>query len=143
MHQKGKSQAWKYGVFGLCVLGVIQHIFFPKSAILGWIGILIFIIGSIQDRNLDKIDIAGRVCILLGGILGFSVMSGILQGVPLPIWSLSAFTLFGIGIVSMCWGAHRKNPEKVTKKVVYLATVFWIFILCVWGILFTLRYYNH
>ena len=137
MHQKRKSQVWKYGILGLCILGVIQHIFFPENAILGWIGILIFIIGSIQDQNLDKINIAGRVCILLGGILGLSVMSGLLQGVPLVVWSLSSFALIGIGLLAMCWSEHLKNPEKVSKKKVYVGAGFMIFILVYFGILFT------
>jgi len=113
-----------------------------STAIVEGIALLAFVMIIIKDwKRLAGFDIVGRVCFLAGGILGLSVMTGILQGVPLPVWSLSSFALFGIGLVSMCWGAHRKNPEKVTKKVVYLAAGFWIFLLIYWGILFMLRYH--
>jgi len=139
-----KNSMWLYGMFGWLAVTIGLRLSTKSTAIVEGIALLMILIIMIKDRKrLTEVDLVGRLCFLAGGILAFSVMTGVLQGVPFPVWSLSCFALFGIGLVAMCWGAHLKDPEKVSKKVVYLTAVFWFFILCVWGILFTLRYYNY
>lgn len=144
MDKKEKDQLWKYGMFGLLAVNIFRYLSAATSTVVVGIALFVFIICIVKNRKgLNNFGFCGYFCILLGMVFGFCIMSGILQGLPLPVSCLGTFTLIGIGTVLIGWGAHLKNPEKVPKKVVYLAAGFWSFILCVWGILFTLRYYNH
>ena len=138
MDKKQKNSMWLYGMFGWTVATIGLHLSSKSSAVVEGIAALAFLIIIIKDRKqLAVFDIVGRVCFLAGGVLSFSVMTGILQGVPLPVWGLGVLFLFGIGIVLIGWGAHLKDPEEVSKKKVCAGAGFMIFILVYFGILFT------
>jgi Ca2+/Na+ antiporter len=142
MDGKKKNSLWLYGMFGWTVATIGLHLSSKSSAVVEGIAVLAFLMIIIKDRKqLAVFDIVGRVCFFAGGVLGFSVMIGILQGVPLAVWALSVLALFGIGVVLMGWGAHLKNPEEVSKKKVCAGAGFMIFILVYFGILFALRYH--
>jgi multisubunit Na+/H+ antiporter MnhG subunit len=138
MDGKEKNSMWLYGMFGWLAVTIGLRLSTRSNSIVVGIAMLIFLIIMIKDRKrLAGFDIIGRVCFLAGGVLGFSVMIGILQDVPLQVWALSMLALFGIGLVLMGWGAHLKNPENVSKKKVCVEAGFMIFILVYFGILFT------
>jgi len=137
MDKKQKNNMWICGMFGWLAVTIGLRLSTRSNSIVVGMALLIFLIIMIKDRKrLARFDIIGRLCFLAGGVLGFSVMIGILQGVPLPIWCLSSLFLFGIGIVLIGWGAHLKNPEKVSKKKVCIGAGVMIFNLVYWGILF-------
>lgn len=142
MDQKEKLWRWKYGLFGLTMVGIGNYLTSNETAIVEGTAVLLFLMISIKDwKRLDKFDITGRACMIISGILAFSVMSGILKGIPLPIWFLSAFALIGIGIVLLWWSAHLKNPEKVSKKRICIVAGVMILVFVYWSILFMLRYH--
>jgi NADH:ubiquinone oxidoreductase subunit 6 (subunit J) len=138
MDKKQKNNMWICGMFGWLAVTIGLRLSTRSNSIIVGMAMLIFLIVMIKDRKrLAGFDIVGRICFLAGGVLGFSVMTGILQGVPLAVWALGVLALFGIGVVLMGWGAHLKNPENVSKKKVCVEAGFMIFILVYFGILFT------
>ena len=137
MDKKQKNSMWLYGMFGWLAVTIGLRLSTRSNSIVAGIAMLVFLIIMIKDRKrLAGFDIVGRLCLLGGGLLVLSVMTGILQGVPLPLWGLSMLALFGIGVVLIGWGAHLKNPEKVSKKMVCVGAGVMVFNLVYWGILF-------
>ena len=137
MDKKQKNNMWIGGMFGWLAVTIGLRLSTRSNSIVVGMALLAFLIIMIKDRKgLASVDIGGRVCLLAGGALGLSVMTGILQGVPLSVWCLSALSLFGIGTILISWGDHLKDPEKVKMKVVYITAAFWIVVLIWWSILF-------
>jgi hypothetical protein len=104
MDGKQKNNMWICGMFGWLAVTIGLRLSTRSNLIVVGIAMLIFLIVMIKDRKrLAGFDIIGRLCLLGGGLFVLSVMTGILQGMPL-FWGLSMLALFGIGVCFFKWG---------------------------------------
>lgn len=134
-----RSLVWKAILITSLLTPICKNLTYPWNIFVITIGILVLVIYVIKDRKkYNKFNFAGMFSIIIGLILGVMMMMGNLNGISLFTQIIASLGMIFLGVVLIGVGNHIANPEKVSKKMIYISMAFFSSILGVYWILFNL-----
>ena len=134
-----KSLIWKVILITSLLTPICKNLMYPWNIFVVTIGILALVIYVIKDRKkYNKFNFTGMFCAIVGFIIGVMMIMGNLNGISLFIQIIASLGMVFLGVVLIGVGNHISNPEKVSKKMIYISIAFFSGILGVYWILFNL-----